>query len=85
MPAFSANARHAEVSAAARPAEPETPRCDRCGRAGRALTTDPTRASVAGHCARCSWALLSCSQGHVADAEHDDACGWETILAALVR
>jgi hypothetical protein len=62
MPAFSANARHAEQSAAARSAEPEVPRCDRCGRADRALTTDPTRARVAGHCARCSWVLLSAEQ-----------------------
>lgn len=85
MPAFSANARHAEHRAAARSAEPEVPRCDRCGRAGRALTTDPARVSVAGHCPRCSWALLSCSQRHVVDTEHDEGCGWEGILAALER
>lgn len=85
MPAFSANARHSEQSAAARSAEPEGPRCDRCGHAGRTMTTDPTRVSVAGHCPRCSWVLLSCSQGHVVDAEHDDSCGWEAILAALGR
>jgi hypothetical protein len=85
MPAFSANARHVEQSAAARSAEPEVPRCDRCGRADRALTTDPTRARVAGHCARCSWVLLSCSQGHVVDTEHDDSCGWQAIILALER